>query len=56
MSKRRKKKGAERLEAQARAHAILYGLDWHEVSDYKMMPKKARDFNPEMNWDEIQQK
>jgi hypothetical protein len=40
MSKRRKKKGAERLEAQARAHAILYGPEWHEVSDYRQQAMK----------------
>jgi len=40
MSKRRKKKGAEKLEAQARAHAIVYGPDWHEVSDYRQQAMK----------------
>lgn len=35
MSKRRKKKGAEKLEAQARAHEALYGVDWREVTEYR---------------------
>ncbi len=35
MSKRKKKKSAEKLEAQARAHEALYGSDWHEVTEYR---------------------
>ncbi len=35
MSKRKKKKGAEKLEDQARAHEALYGSDWHEVTEYR---------------------
>jgi hypothetical protein len=35
MSKRKKKKGAEKLEAQARAHEALYGTDWKEVTEYR---------------------
>lgn len=35
MSKRGKKKGAEKLEAQARAHEALYGTDWSEVTEYR---------------------
>lgn len=36
MSKRKKKrKGAEKLEAQARAHEALYGTDWREVMEYR---------------------
>ena len=35
MSKRKKKKGAEKLEAQARAHEALYGTDWREVTEYR---------------------
>ncbi len=35
MSKRKKKKSAEKLEAQARAHEALYGSDWQEVTEYR---------------------
>ncbi len=35
MSKTKKKKSAEKLEAQARAHEALYGSDWHEVTEYR---------------------
>ena len=35
MSKRKKKKSAEKLEAQARAHEALYGTDWKEVMEYR---------------------
>lgn len=35
MSKRKKKRGAEKLEAQARAHEALYGTDWNEVMEYR---------------------
>lgn len=36
MSKRKKKKkSAEKLEAQARAHEALYGRDWKEVMEYR---------------------
>ena len=34
MSKRKKRKSAEKLEAQARAHEALYGSDWKEVTEY----------------------
>jgi len=35
MSKRKKKKSAEKLEAQARVHEALYGTDWKEVMEYR---------------------
>ena len=35
MSKRKKKRSAEKLEAQARAHEALYGTDWKEVMEYR---------------------
>lgn len=35
MSKKGKKKGAVRLEAQARMHEALYGGDWKEVAEYR---------------------
>ncbi len=35
MSKRKKRKSAEKLEAQARAHEALYGTDWKEVMEYR---------------------
>ncbi|UCF07958.1 MAG: hypothetical protein JSW28_10015 [Thermoplasmata archaeon] len=35
MPKRRKKKSADKLEAQARAHEALYGSDWREVTEYR---------------------
>lgn len=35
MSKKGKKKGAKRLEAQARMHEALYGGDWKEVGEYR---------------------
>ena len=35
MSKKKKKKSATSLEAQARAHEILYGKDWYEVGVYR---------------------
>jgi len=35
MSRKGKKKGAVKLEAQARAHEALYGGDWREVTEYR---------------------
>ena len=35
MSRKSKKKGAVKLEAQARAHEALYGGDWGEVTEYR---------------------
>jgi hypothetical protein len=35
MSRKSKKKGALKLEAQARAHEALYGGDWREVTEYR---------------------
>jgi len=40
MSKKRKKKGAEGLMAQARAHEALYGTEWEEVSEYNMQARQ----------------
>lgn len=40
MSKKKKIKGAMRLEAQARAHKTLYGEDWYEVSEYRRQARK----------------
>lgn len=40
MSKRKKKKSAEKLEAQARAHEALYGSDWREVTEYRKQALK----------------
>ncbi len=40
MSKTKKKKSAEKLEAQARAHEALYGSDWHEVTEYRRQALK----------------
>jgi len=35
MSRKGKKKGAAKLEAQARAHEALYGSGWKEVTEYR---------------------
>ena len=40
MSKKGKKKSAESLEAQARAHEALYGSDWREVDEYRKQALK----------------
>ncbi len=40
MSKTKKKKSAEKLEARARAHEALYGSDWHEVTEYRRQALK----------------
>jgi len=40
MSRKSKKKGALKLEAQARAHEALYGGDWGEVTEYRKQALK----------------
>ncbi len=45
MSKKKKKKSATSLEAQARAHEILYGGDWYEVGVYR---KQAQEIIKKM--------
>ena len=35
MSKKKKKKSAEKLEAQARMHEALYGAGWEEAMEYR---------------------
>ncbi len=40
MSKKGKKKSAESLEAQARAHEALYGSDSREVDEYRLQARK----------------
>ena len=43
MSKKGKKKSAESLEAQARAHEALYGSDSREVDEYRMQAMRISE-------------